>query len=180
MGSSCGAQAPSSSGQGRRMLSGCGVWVSHCGGFLCGGTHGLDGSDHAWNLPTLGVKPVSPVLAGGFLTLHHQGDYPSSHTSPDMPLACSLTFSITSSLTDSAVLVCVFVPAVFIIQHLLCVCKTPDPKRPGFLPSEAPGPRCLLVGTVLSQLCPSLGAVEPLYSVCGPVHPHPPYPAPLL
>ena len=75
----------------------CGVWASHCGGFFCwqslssrragfsrcgsraverrlsiGGAraqllHGM------WDLPGPGLKPVSPALAGGFLTTEPPG-----------------------------------------------------------------------------------------------------------
>ena len=64
----------------------CGAWASHCGGFLfqcvgfssCGsqalerrlsscGTWAQTLCD-MWDLPGPGIKPVSPALAGGFLT----------------------------------------------------------------------------------------------------------------
>ena len=32
-----------------------------------------------WNLPEAGVEPVSPILAGGFLTTGPQGKSPKSH-----------------------------------------------------------------------------------------------------
>ena len=57
----------------------CAAWASHCGGFSCCGArallrrlrscgawasllHGM------WDLPGPGLEPVSPALAGGFLT----------------------------------------------------------------------------------------------------------------
>ena len=60
----------------------CGAWVSHCGGFSCCGVRAsvvvarelsscgtwaqlLCGM---WNLPGPELEPVSPALAGGFLT----------------------------------------------------------------------------------------------------------------
>ena len=46
--SSCGSQAL------ERRLSSCGAWAQLL--------HGM------WDLPGLGLKPVSPALAGGFLT----------------------------------------------------------------------------------------------------------------
>ena len=62
------------------LLSSCGAWASHCGGFSCCRAPALgcmDFSNHGtqalllrgmWNLPGLGMEPVSPALAGGFLS----------------------------------------------------------------------------------------------------------------
>ena len=58
----------------------CGARVSHCGGFSCSGARalgawaslvaarGLKLLCSMWGLPGAGLKPVSPALAGGFLT----------------------------------------------------------------------------------------------------------------
>ena len=58
----------------------CGGWASHCGGFSCcraqalgrqasvAVAYGLSCSSTLGNLPGPGIKPVSPTLAGGFLT----------------------------------------------------------------------------------------------------------------
>ena len=73
----------------------CGVWVSHCGGFSCCGAwapgtwasvvvaHGLSSCGvqaqllrGMWDLPGPGLKPVSPALAGGFLTTVPPGKPP--------------------------------------------------------------------------------------------------------
>ena len=63
-------------------LSSCGVWSSHFSGFSCSGTwaleHGLSGawaqlSLGVYNLPGLGIKPVSPTLVGRFLTTRPPG-----------------------------------------------------------------------------------------------------------
>ena len=35
--------------------------------------HGLSCSEHMWDLPRPGIKPMSPALAGGFLTTEPQG-----------------------------------------------------------------------------------------------------------
>ena len=72
--SSCGA---------RGLLSSCGVWASHLGGFLYRkvralgriATHGSSGCEaqawllhDTWDLPGPGIKPVSLALTGGLLT----------------------------------------------------------------------------------------------------------------
>ena len=56
----------------------CWAWAPHCGGFSC--EHGLWGACASailvhglrcwgmWNLPWPGIKPMSPLLAGGCLT----------------------------------------------------------------------------------------------------------------
>ena len=54
--SSCGSQAL------ERRLSGCGTWAW----LLCG----------MWDLPGPGLEPVSPALAGGFLTTAPPGKPP--------------------------------------------------------------------------------------------------------
>ena len=74
------------------LLSSCGVWVSHCGGFsycrtqalgtrastlaVCGlsscGTWAELFPD-MWDLPGPGIEPVSPALAGRFLTTEVPG-----------------------------------------------------------------------------------------------------------
>ena len=56
----------------------CGVRASHCDDFSCCRAqvldlelkgHGAWAFDHGeWDLPRPGIKPVSPALAGGFLT----------------------------------------------------------------------------------------------------------------
>ena len=55
----------------------CGAWSSSCSGFSCCGALALEqglGSCDAqplvapWNLPELGIKPMSPALAGKFLS----------------------------------------------------------------------------------------------------------------
>ena len=58
----------------------CSEWASYCGGFSCCGAQALvckgfsSCSTQAqlpfglWDLPRLGIKPVSPALAGRFLT----------------------------------------------------------------------------------------------------------------
>ena len=84
-----------------RALSSCGEWASHCGGpsscrawspgtrAPAGAAHGLSsGSTQAqpprgmWSHPELGIKPMSPALAGG---LNHL-------TTKEVPL---LLFSVT-------------------------------------------------------------------------------------
>ena len=69
--SSCGEQG---------LLSNCSVKASHCGGFSCCRAWVLGHTDFRswgawaqlpcsmWNLPRLGIKPMSPVLADRFLT----------------------------------------------------------------------------------------------------------------
>ena len=60
-------------------LSSCDVWASHCGGFSWCRTKALGTQASVvvtqtqllrdmWNLPRPGIKPVSPVRAGGSLT----------------------------------------------------------------------------------------------------------------
>ena len=70
-----------------RSLSSCGAWTSHCSGvsrcraWTLGSwasvvvARGLSSCDawslvfcNIWNLPRAGIKPVSPALAGGFLS----------------------------------------------------------------------------------------------------------------
>ena len=62
------------------LLSSCSVWASHCSDFSCCGAQALEcvgfsAGDawvqfpHAtWKLPRAGTEPVSPALAGRFLT----------------------------------------------------------------------------------------------------------------
>ena len=71
----------------------CGAWVSHCGGFACCGAQAvgtqasvvvacrLSSCDARaqllrgiWDLPGPGIEPVSPALAGGFLTTAPPGN----------------------------------------------------------------------------------------------------------
>ena len=84
-----------SSCRARRLLSSCSARVSHCGGFSCcraqalgrglgtcsslalehrcsSWAHGLLLSS-MWNLPGSGIKPISPALAGRFLTTEPPG-----------------------------------------------------------------------------------------------------------
>ena len=66
------------------LLSSCGMWASHCGGFSCCIEHGLSSCvswaqllhDGLCDLPGLGIKPVSPTLAGGFFIMSYQGSLP--------------------------------------------------------------------------------------------------------
>ena len=64
------------------LVSSCGLQVSHCGGL----SHvawavegGLSSSTRVWlprgmwDLPGLGIKPMSPAWAGGFLTTGQPG-----------------------------------------------------------------------------------------------------------
>ena len=81
----------------RGLLSSCGAWASHCGGYSCCGATGSracglqqlwlsDSRARAqelwytvliargmWNLPRSGIEPVSPALAGGFFTTELPG-----------------------------------------------------------------------------------------------------------
>ena len=82
----CCVWAFSSCGK-RELLLCCGSWASHCGGFSCCRARalGLRASvvvahrlsscstwtqllRGMWDLPAPGIEPVSPALAGGFLT----------------------------------------------------------------------------------------------------------------
>ena len=67
-----------------RAFSSCGAWASHCGGFSCFRAWTLGRSSfgscgfwasllHKWNIPRPGIKPLSPMLAGGFLTTELPG-----------------------------------------------------------------------------------------------------------
>ena len=72
----------------------CSVWASHCGGFSCCGAWGLGAQASVvvarglsscgtraqllcsmWDLPRPGLKPVSPALAGRFLTTAPPGKF---------------------------------------------------------------------------------------------------------
>ena len=79
----CSAQAFSTCGK-WRLLSSYGVWASHCGVFSCCRAPGLElrlSSCGAWalllrsmcSLPRPRFKPVSPALAGRFLTIGPPG-----------------------------------------------------------------------------------------------------------
>ena len=69
----------------QELLSSCGMHASHCSGLSCCGARalGLLGFSSCgsrawlflgtWNFPGLGIKPVSPALAGGFLTTRPPG-----------------------------------------------------------------------------------------------------------
>ena len=61
------------------LLSSCSVWASHCGGFSWWGAWSVEHRFNScgaqaylphskWNLPRLGIKPVSLALAGRFFT----------------------------------------------------------------------------------------------------------------
>ena len=60
------------------LLASCGVWVSHCGGFSCGGVPALGMQASVvvgallprcmWDLPRPGAECESSAVAGGFLT----------------------------------------------------------------------------------------------------------------
>ena len=71
------------------------MWASHCGGLSCCGAQALGvqasvvvacglsscGSQASllrgmWDLPGLGIEPMSPALAGGFLTTAPPGKSP--------------------------------------------------------------------------------------------------------
>ena len=73
----------------------CGAWASHCGGFSCCGGRALGawtsvvaacglgscGSQAQlfcgmWDRPRSGLEPMSPALAGGFLTTAPPGKSP--------------------------------------------------------------------------------------------------------
>ena len=79
-----------------RAFSSCSAQAFRCGGFYCGiqalgqagfsscGSQALEPrlSSHGtwaylsqgiWNLPGLGIKPMSPALAGGFLSIGPRG-----------------------------------------------------------------------------------------------------------
>ena len=64
-----------------RAFSSCGMQASHCGGFSCCRARALEPVGSAvvahrlscpecsmWNLPGPGIEPMSPALAGGFIT----------------------------------------------------------------------------------------------------------------
>ena len=69
----------------RGLLSSCGVWSSHCGGFSCCGArhshawasvvaaHGLGCPGACGIFPDTGIEPVSPALAGQFSTTGPSG-----------------------------------------------------------------------------------------------------------
>ena len=68
-----------SSGSKQRLLSGCCMGASHCGGFFRWGSQVLEqrlsncGAQASlpqgmWNLPKPGIEPTSPALAGEFLS----------------------------------------------------------------------------------------------------------------
>ena len=76
----------------------CGAWASHCSGFSCCRTgtlgawasvvvaRGLSSCGTGaellcgmWDLPGPGIEPVSPALAGGFLTAAPPGKSPVLH-----------------------------------------------------------------------------------------------------
>ena len=78
---------PSLAAASREATHRCGEQASHCGGFSCCGAQALGGRASAvvahgpsscgewaqllrgmWDLPGPGLEPVSPALAGGFLT----------------------------------------------------------------------------------------------------------------
>ena len=79
----CWAQAFPSGGS-RELLSSCGLWASHGGGFSCG-AQALEFSGFRscgaraqllrgiWVLPRPGIEPMSPALAGGFFITELRG-----------------------------------------------------------------------------------------------------------
>ena len=89
LGPRCCTRAFSSCSE-RGLLSRCGVWASPCSGFPCcraqalGGVgsvvvgHGFSCSVAWKDLPGPGSEPVSPALAGGFLTTGPLGRSPRS------------------------------------------------------------------------------------------------------
>ena len=74
----CGCTQAFSSCDEQRLLSSCGAWASHCSGFSCGAwALGLGLSTCVLQAqlplgiqdrPGPGIKPMSPALAGRFLT----------------------------------------------------------------------------------------------------------------
>ena len=74
--SSCGVQG---------LLSSCSTWAPHCSGFSCCRIWALGCSGFSscsaqvqlpcgmWDLPGSGIEPMSPVLAGKFLTTEQPG-----------------------------------------------------------------------------------------------------------
>ena len=67
-----------------RLFSSCGPWASHCGSFSCA-VRGLSSCSiwvklpqGMWDLPGPEIKPVSPTLAGRFLTAGPPGKSPGS------------------------------------------------------------------------------------------------------
>ena len=89
-----------------RLLSSWGAWASHCSGFSCWGT-GFSGRStwaqlwcmglqrmlllpwNMWNLPGPGIKPVSPSLAGRFLST-----VPPGKSKEKNSLHCSCNFPV--------------------------------------------------------------------------------------
>ena len=74
----------------RGLLSSCGVWSSHCGGFSCCGArhshawasvvaaHGLGCPGACGIFPDTGIEPVSPALAVGFCNHWATRDVPTA------------------------------------------------------------------------------------------------------
>ena len=55
------------------LLSSCGAWASHCGGFSCHGVQTLGYVGSVVMDPRPGIEPVSPALAGGFFATEPPG-----------------------------------------------------------------------------------------------------------
>ena len=72
----CCRQALSCCGE-QDLLSNCGAWASHCGGFSCCRAQVLGARAllywGMWNLPEPGIEPMSPALVGRFFTIEPPG-----------------------------------------------------------------------------------------------------------
>ena len=95
------------------LLSSCGAWVFHCGSLSCAaralghsgfGSRSSGAPAHRlnscgaytwslcgmWDLPRLGIEPVSPALAGRFFTTESPGKHCSSFIMSFEPRVYSL------------------------------------------------------------------------------------------
>ena len=105
--SSCGSWAL------ERRLSSCGAWASLLRGM--------------WDLPRPGIEPVSPALAGGFLTTAPPGKLPSLTFLPLLVNVLELHFTPRCDL-----------PAVEMPQGLRPRCPHPSPPLRPFVPPPPP------------------------------------------
>ena len=115
----------------------CGARASHCFGFSCCGARGLGSRAlerrlsscgaraqllcGMWDLPGPGLEPVSPALAGGFLTTTPPGTPPNnivffkcfvSNQRSEVIIPFRITFLLTFQR----------ISCVYILEDILCVC----------------------------------------------------------
>ena len=100
LGLSCYRPAFSSGGE-RGLLSTCGAWASHCGGFSCGGARTLGLSREVFSLDSCPSSSLTLILSdlksAQFKSLPRSSDPP--HASKRVFTQCQVVFALFSWVT---------------------------------------------------------------------------------